>query len=714
MVARRQTDLGTLFQEALRAHIGESRYQMWFGSGVRFAFEGNALTALVDTPFMVDWLKDGYARVFAQVGKDLFGQEITVNVVQSESSLNNAPSKRSSNRANPSNLIEPEDGVAAASPVPETSSAPAPQPPKRKRGRPRKNASAAQPVAPEQPSSAPAPEPPFFGAYDPLTEAQPEPAAPPQPVKRKRGRPRKNPLPETVPSETSASFQPQTAAPLSAFNPPESFLDEFNETATLRFPQRQTRQTSNAFPNLSDSERVAWVVGDFDDSEVASAANDVVERKPGKRGRPKGSTNRVRRAAQANDAPLFPVRQPEQAPRALFETRPEPLSKPTASTESSDFSEEEEIVSRNARGANFVTRPKGTPRVQAVSDRTTQFATLDTFVPGYSNRLALSVAGVAISEPAAMNPIFFFGNTSVGKTHLLEGICDAYTRVPGRKPPLYMTGEQFTSAFIQSMRGGRAFRDRFKNISLLALDDLHFLEGKLATETEFLNVVDYLRVRRVQLVFTANRPLVELTKLRGELIARIESGFIGEIKNPERETLLQILHQMARERKIFVPDDVCRYVVSRFATHARQLSGALNRLLAAHLTTGSPIDLELARDALADLAAVNYRNVKLEDVERVVQSVFGLDSNTLKSSSRAKKCADPRAIAMWLARKHTRSALAEIGNFFGGRKHSAVLSAQKKVDEWIRTNETIDAGESVITVPEIVKRLEVALAYPRQ
>ncbi|MBQ1337264.1 MAG: hypothetical protein IIY32_03020, partial [Thermoguttaceae bacterium] len=305
MVARRQTDLGTLFQEALRAHIGESRYQMWFGSGVRFAFEGNALTALVDTPFMVDWLKDGYARVFAQVGKDLFGQEITVNVVQSESSLNSAPSKRSPNRANPSNLIEPEGGAAAASPVPETSLAP--QPPKRKRGRPRKNASAAQPVASEQPTFAPAPESAFFDAYGSLPESNPEPAAPQQPVKRKRGRPRKNPLPEAaVPLETTASFQPQTAAPLSALNPPESFLDEFNETATLRFPQRQTRQTSNAFPNLSDSERVAWVVGDFDDSEVAAAANDVVERKPGKRGRPKGSTNRVRRAAQANDAPLFP------------------------------------------------------------------------------------------------------------------------------------------------------------------------------------------------------------------------------------------------------------------------------------------------------------------------------------------------------------------------------------------------------------------------
>ncbi|MGN1065666.1 MAG: DnaA N-terminal domain-containing protein, partial [Thermoguttaceae bacterium] len=375
MVARRQTDLGTLFQEALRAHIGESRYQMWFGSGVRFAFEGNALTALVDTPFMVDWLKDGYARVFAQVGKDLFGQEITVSVVQAESSPNIASSKRSPKRANPSNLIEPESGVTAAAPIIEAaSSVPTPQTPKRKRGRPRKNVIIAQPVAPEQTTLAPAPEPTFFDAYDPLLEAKPESAPTQQPVKRKRGRPRKNPLPETAPSDAPASFQPQTVAQLSALNPPKSFLNEFNETATLRFPQRQTRQTSNAFPNLSDSERVAWVVGDFDDSDVPASVGDVVERKPGKRGRPKGSTNRVRRPAQANDAPFFPVRQPEQAPRALFETRPEQLSQPSASPAQLDLSEEEEIVSRNARGANFVTRPKGAPRVQAVSDRTTQFA----------------------------------------------------------------------------------------------------------------------------------------------------------------------------------------------------------------------------------------------------------------------------------------------------------------------------------------------------
>ena len=121
-----------------------------------------------------------------------------------------------------------------------------------------------------------------------------------------------------------------------------------------------------------------------------------------------------------------------------------------------------------------------------------------------------------------------------------------------------------------------------------------------------------------------------------------------------------------------------------------------------------------AREALADLAASNLRSVRLDDVERVVQEVFGLESNALKSSSRAKKCADPRAVAMWIARKHTRAALAEIGNFFGGRKHSAVLSAQKKVDAWIETNETLDAAGAPISVNEAIERVERALSYPRQ
>ena len=273
-----------------------------------------------------------------------------------------------------------------------------------------------------------------------------------------------------------------------------------------------------------------------------------------------------------------------------------------------------------------------------------------------------------------------------------------------------MTAEQFTTSFIQCMRRqSGAFREQFKNISLFALDDVHFLEGKLATQTELLNVYDFLRSRGVQMIFSANRPLVELDKLRGELTTRMESGVVCKIENADRETLAQIFRQMAAQRRISIPDDVCRYVASRFTMHARQLSGALNRLYAAHLALGQPITLEFARDTLADLAPTNFHNIKLEDVERVVQEIFGLDPNALKSSSRARKNADPRALAMWLARKHTRSALAEIGAYFGGRRHSSVLSAAKKVDLWLESNEPIATLDPAAPLNETIKKIERAL-----
>ena len=224
-------------------------------------------------------------------------------------------------------------------------------------------------------------------------------------------------------------------------------------------------------------------------------------------------------------------------------------------------------------------------------------------------------------------------------------------------------------------------------------------------------MLDFLRNRGVQVVISGNRPLRDIIDLREELVTRVEVGVFGMISPPERETLAVILQRLAYERGIFVPEDVGRYVVSRFATHARELSGALNRLYVAHLATGAPITVDLARQALADLATVGYRNIRLEDVERVVLEAFSLEPNALKSSSRAKRNADPRAIAMWLARKHTRAALAEIGSYFGGRRHSAVLSAQKKVDGWLSENAAVSSVDHPeLPVAEIIKSLERSLS----
>ncbi len=747
MVRRQQTDLEILFQEALRKRIGEKRHQFWFASGARFAFEGSELSVEVDSPFMVDWIvNSGYVHIFEQIGLELFATEIKVNVSLkgSKGTYGRSVPFVASSASQPT--FEPPARVSSAvigdsnrSVFSESESS---APPKRKRGRPRKNP-IAEPVLQERAVGDGFAQDVLFDLpsieSDVLLNerrlAERTPIAPlaevsvPEPPRRRRGRPRKNPAPEqeragdragvangarlsiynpdSEPTQSSVRQAPfyASAETTSPNSEPRSFLDAYQSEQRRRAldaltPPSEARFVNSGGIDLSESERALWTVGDFEADERETTiqprepSRQFGDRVPGNfptldgeprrrgRGRPKGSTNR--KSTNVERPGLFP-------------TAPD---------------DEEEIVSRDSKGHNVVARPKeSTPRLKS-EDRAVRFASLNTFVEGFSNTFARNVVNVAIAQPGAMSPVFIYGSTSVGKTHLLEGICDAYSRKPGAKPPLYMTSEQFTSAFIHSLRGGGSFRDRFKEISLFALDDIHFLEGKTSTQTELLNVVDFLRARGVQIVFSANKPLKDLVKLRGELTTRIESGVVCDIKNPERETLARILRQMALERKIIIGDDVCRYVVSRFATHARQLSGALNRLLATHWTTGAPVNMDLAREALADLATSNIRNVRLDDVERVVQEVFGLESNALKSSSRAKKCSDPRAVAMWIARKHTRAALAEIGNFFGGRKHSAVLSAQKKVDEWIKRGETLDASGASISVNEAIERVERALSYP--
>ena len=641
---------------------------MWFSRDVRFAFEGTVLSVLVEKEFQLGWLRDAFAHNLELVARELLGPSATVKFALSSDARQSIPEiKPTSDLSRATFLPFPPQATTDAA----ATSAPAAQPAKRKRGRPRKSETTT--TASPTPSSSL--EPALISTFAPTARVAEQILAPaisqntaaavaqeslldvpPAPVKRKRGRPRKNPLPE----QPSAPTSPFAQNILEAANPVDSFA-EILSRASRREELGGAR--SDDF-GLSEQERVALAVGSFENEPTTAMA-------PRKRGRPKGST---KRAAQASA---------DSVPDVL----------------------------RDENGFNIVRIAKETPRVKS-DDTERRFATLGSFVQGFSNGSAIKAVEISLYDPGLLNPILIYGPTSVGKTHLLEGACEAFARLQGAKPPLFMTAEQFTTLFIQSLRGGGGFRDRFKNISLFALDDIHFLEGKTSTQTELLNVHDYLRARGVQMIFSSNCSDREL-KLRGELVTRLQSGMSAEIKTPERETLAQIFRRMALERRLAVPDDVCRYVVSRFATHARELSGALNRLFAAHLTTGAPITVELARTALADLAPIAARSVKLEDVERVVQETFGLEQKALKSSSRAKKCADPRALAMWLARKYTRSALTEIGEYFGGRRHSAVISAQKKVDRWLAEHEAIASPSGVFSVQETLERLERSLGVAR-
>lgn len=345
------------------------------------------------------------------------------------------------------------------------------------------------------------------------------------------------------------------------------------------------------------------------------------------------------------------------------------------------------------------------------------FAAYDSFVEGMSNRLAKSAADIAITKPGTINPIFLHGPTSVGKTHLLEGVYSEYRKQKGRKAPKYLTADEFTTQFVQGFRSAagenRGFRSRFSDISLLIIDDIHFFKGKEATQMELIHLIDYLRRRGVQMIFSADRPLAELTELKSELVTRIESGIVCGIEPPERETLLGIFRRMSAGRGLAISDEVCRFVVSRFASHARQLSGALNRLHAAHLAAGRPFTIESASEILSDLSSSRPRTIRLEDIEKAVTEIFNIPIDSLRNRSKARQFSRPRMLAMWLARKHTRSALSEIGRYFGNRSHSTVVSAQKRVDSWLQSDAESNRREGLsIDLSETLRRAERVLGAP--
>lgn len=338
-----------------------------------------------------------------------------------------------------------------------------------------------------------------------------------------------------------------------------------------------------------------------------------------------------------------------------------------------------------------------------------RWATFDRFIVGRSNQMAKNIMDLAVGRPAEFNPIFLSGPTSVGKTHLLESVYSAYRVQNKRKAPLFLTSEQFTTLFTQSVRPGndrQPFLERFRNISLFVLDDVHFLAGKEKTQFELIALIDRLRREGVQMVFSADRALGELRSLRGELVSRLQAGVVCDIKPAERETLLTLFQQAADRLRLPISDEVARRVISRYATDARQLTGIANLLYARYLTNGRPITCETVEETLGDFGRTR-RVVRLEDIEKAVAEMFEIKPSSLRGKSRSRECSYPRMLAMWLARKHTRNALSEIGRYFGNRSHSTVISAQKRVEAWLGSAENDSAApDAERRAAEMLRRLE--------
>jgi chromosomal replication initiator protein len=337
-------------------------------------------------------------------------------------------------------------------------------------------------------------------------------------------------------------------------------------------------------------------------------------------------------------------------------------------------------------------------------------AELGSFVVGPSNRLAFASAELAAGELGRYSPLCLHGPTGVGKTHLLEGICAAASRQERRICAVYQTAEQFTTEFLEALRqsGLPSFRRKYRGVDLLVLDDVQFLTGKRATLAEMFHTLDTLLRQGRQVVLAADRAPAELTDLGPELSARVCGGMACRIAPPEYEVRLGIVRQAAERMELELPDGVAASIAARFSQHARQLMGAVHRLKAVCEAHGEPVTCALADEALADLAAPTARTLRLADIERAVCDEFRLEGDALRSRGKELALSHPRALAMWLARKHTRSALSEIGSYFGRRSHTTVLAAQRRVEAQMG-NPVVGKRHTGKSLEDTIRRVEQRL-----
>ena len=308
--------------------------------------------------------------------------------------------------------------------------------------------------------------------------------------------------------------------------------------------------------------------------------------------------------------------------------------------------------------------------------------TFDAFVVGQSNQFAHAAADRVAREPSkAYNPLFLYGGVGMGKTHLLHAI--GHALLAQRKLRLcYVTTNRFLHEVINSIRYDRmtSFHDRYRNLDVLLVDDIHFVSSKERTQEEFFHTFNALYESQKQIVFTSDRPPKEIPQLEDRLRSRFEWGLMADIQPPDLETKMAILDRKAEESGAELPDEVRIHIATHMKSNIRQLEGALIRLIAISSVSGSEITLSMAKQALRSIAATGQQKVTIEAIQKRVAEEFDLKPSQLREKSNTRAIAYPRQIAMYLCKELTGSSLPEIGRSFGGKHHTTVLHAVNKIE----------------------------------
>jgi len=310
--------------------------------------------------------------------------------------------------------------------------------------------------------------------------------------------------------------------------------------------------------------------------------------------------------------------------------------------------------------------------------------TFDAFVIGSGNQFAHAACQAVAERPSkAYNPLFLYGGVGMGKTHLMQAIGHEIKKRMPQAAICYVSSEKFTNEMINSLRYDKmtSFRDKFRNVDVLLVDDIQFLAQKERTQEEFFHTFNALHESMKQIVIASDRPPKELAEVEDRLRSRFEWGLIADIQPPDLETKVAILQKKAEQEKVTLPTDVALYVASNIRSNVRELEGALIRLVAHSSLIGAEITLPYAQQVLKNFIDSQARKVTIESIQKATAEQFGLRLVEIKAKNNSRAIVYPRQIAMYLAKHLTEASLPEIGRQFGGKHHTTVLHSVEKIDE---------------------------------
>jgi len=346
--------------------------------------------------------------------------------------------------------------------------------------------------------------------------------------------------------------------------------------------------------------------------------------------------------------------------------------------------------------ARSTARPKKKTKKEDTFFKNTSFLlnpkyTFDDFVVGNSNRFAHAACLAVAQSPAkAYNPLFIYGGVGLGKTHLIQAIGNYITQYNGKTRVLYISSEKFTNELINSIRDDRtvAFREKYRSVDVLLIDDIQFLAGKERTQEEFFHTFNTLYESNKQIVITSDRPPKDITTLEERLISRFEWGLITDIQPPDFETRIAILRKKGQLENLNVPDKVIEFIAEKIPSNIRQLEGALTKLTAYSTLTKKELSISSAQNILKDIIPLENKKISIDQIQKTVTSYYTIKVNSLVSKKRTKDIVLARQVAIYLSRELTDLSLNSIGEAFGRRDHTTIIHSYTKIKNKIEKDKS--------------------------